>query len=178
MEAAYRIAPERSLGDRTWQYELLDASAANVGAIVSSPDVEDTSGIDRGTLELVPAPPPVFGDEPRDEWLLGAERCDGIRPANVLRDEADGRMTLAVDAPRDGILFVSETFYTGRSAWVDGRRVDPLNVNLAFVGVPVTAGIHRVELRHDTRALSAGFAVSGVTVLGSMLWAWRARSRP
>jgi hypothetical protein len=44
-------------GDRTWSYQLLDDSTANIGAIVRHPLIEDTAGIDRGNLNLVPEVP-------------------------------------------------------------------------------------------------------------------------
>ena len=37
----------RSHADRTWNYDLLDASTANIRALVADPAVEDTDGIDR-----------------------------------------------------------------------------------------------------------------------------------
>jgi hypothetical protein len=177
MEASLRIAPERFLGDRTWQYELLDVSPENLSSIVTNPAVEDTSGIDRNAMLLASSPPPRFTEEARDEWLLGVEPCEPLTAAKVLRNDLDGEIAVAVDAPRDGIVFISQTFYGSRRAWVDGRQVEPLNVNLAFIGVPVTAGIHRVELRHDMRVESVSAGVSGATLLAWMIWAWRERSR-
>jgi hypothetical protein len=146
IEVALHIDPQRDLGERTWQYGLLDASPANVVAIVTHPSVEDTQGIDRGSRTLLPPPLPRF-DEPRTDWLVGGQACDELRAATVLRrDRLDGSLIVAVDAPRDGLLFLSETWDADRTAWLDGRRVEPLRVNFAFTGIPVTAG----RVRHET----------------------------
>jgi hypothetical protein len=177
IEALLSMVPRQPLGDQTWQYELLDASTRNLAAIVTHPRIEDTQNIDRRAYVLTPPPSPTFG-EPRSEWLIGGEACGEMRPATVLtQDRVDGSMRVAVEAPRDGLVFLSETYDAARLAWLDGRRVETLKVNLAFTGVPVTAGIHRIELAYDRKPFLIGVAVSLVTLV---VWAggeWRARPR-
>lgn len=176
-EAELGLHLERARGDRTWQYELPDGSRETVAAVVNHPLVEDTAGLDRGSLALLPPAVPdlvTAESEPASEWVIGLEPCDQVRAATVLRaDRFDGGMTVAVDAPRDGIVFLSETFYPGRQAWVDGNRVEPLKVNLAFTGVPVTAGIHRIELQYDPLALPVGVALSMTTAIAWSLAVFR-----
>jgi uncharacterized membrane protein YfhO len=65
------------------------------------------------------------------------------------------------------MVFFSETYYPDRRAWVDGRRTARMKVNLAFTGVPVPAGTHRVELRYDTRSLWWG---TGLSVFTLVVW--------
>jgi hypothetical protein len=174
-EAELPIYRERFRGERTWRYELMDRSGAALTAIMSHPLVEDTGGFDRSTLSLT-----VLSDERREaggsgadggsrEWLLGLVSCEEFRTAEVLQaDGLDGRMVVAVDAPRDGLVFLSEPFYPGRRVWVDGSRVEPLKVNLAFTGVPVTAGVHRIELQYDPLAFPLG---AGMSVVTATAWA-------
>jgi hypothetical protein len=168
-EAALGLAPHRDIADRTWEYNLLDRSPQNVEAIVRHPLVEDTQGIDRANMVLLhkPAPLPAF-DEPTSESLLGADECHSPVPAAVqTQDRLDGGMIVDVDAPHDGIVFFSETYYRDRRAWVDGRRIGRLKVNLAFTGVPVAAGRHRIELKYDTRSFWWG---AGLSVLTLAIW--------
>jgi hypothetical protein len=165
LESELHLQPVRSLGDRTWQYDLLDTSPANVAAIVQHPRVEDTAHLDRGALVVDPAAPPV-GSERRDQWLLGATACEGWRAATVLEaDRLDGRMTALVDAPAAGIVFLSEPFYDERRAWVDGHAVTPLKVNLAFTAVPIGAGPHRIELAYDSRPMYVGIVLSTLSLV-------------
>jgi hypothetical protein len=164
-EADLGLVPQQSLGDRTWQYTLRDASPARVMALVADPRVEDTAHIDRrtGAVDLMPAD----WKEPRDQWLVGVDPCEDSR-ALAVHDEGgfEGRLTVAVEAPRAGIVFFSEPFYRERRAWVDGIAVTPLKVNLAFVAVPVPAGSHSIEIRDDGRAFRAGAAISLATLAG------------
>jgi hypothetical protein len=169
--------PQRDLGERTWQYELLDRSPATLTALVTHPFVEDTQGIDRGTSTLAPPALPEF-DEPDSEWLLGGTPCDLIAPATVVsQDGVDGRTVVAVDAPRDGLVFLSETYDPDRRVLVDGRRVEPLKVNFAFTAVPVTAGIHRIDVRYDSSPFRIGAGVSLLTLTLWPLCEWRMRRR-
>jgi len=168
-ESALRLAPHRDIADRTWEYNLLDRSPQNVEAIVRHPLVEDTQGIDRARLVLLhkPVTLPAF-DEPKSESLLGAGECHSPVPAAVqTQDRLDGGMIVDVDAPHDGIVFFSETYYRDRRAWVDGRRIGRLKVNLAFTGVPVSAGRHRIELKYDTRSFWWG---AGLSLLTLAIW--------
>jgi hypothetical protein len=165
IEAELHVVFQREVGDRTGEYELLDASPANVAAIVRHPMVEDTAGLDRGALTTQQQPPSFT--EPRSEWLIGASECAPPRAATVqVADLPDGRMAVQVEAPRDGVVFLSETYSPDRLAYVDGRRVDTLKVNLAFTAVPVSAGLHRVELRYDRAPFWQGVAVSVLTLAG------------
>lgn len=116
-------------------------------------------------------------------WTCGPEAgtCDETRPAQVLRaDQTNGEMLVAVDAPRDGIVFFSETFYPVRVASVDGQPVETRKVNLAFTAVPVPAGIHRVALRYDQTFVVAGAAITVATAVAwpaLLVAAWRRERR-
>jgi hypothetical protein len=175
-ETSLRIRLRRFVDDRTWQYDLIDPTRANLAAIVNHPGVEDTAGFDRGALAFQPAPePPVFSGR-RSEWLLGIETCQDVGPASIERmDRADGGFVATVDAPRDGVVFLSETYFAGRAARLDGVRVDAIKVNLAFTGIPVAAGVHRIELRADPAPLWAGAGVTLLTLVGWTLHGWRAQ---
>jgi hypothetical protein len=168
-ESVLRLAPHRDIADRTWEYNLVDRSPANVAAIVDHPLVEDTQGIDRPNRALIPSPAamPAFV-EAKSEQLLGAGECGSPVAATVhVQDRFDGGMIVDVNAPQDGIVFFSETYYRDRRAWVDGRRLGRLKVNLTFTGVPVPAGRHRIELRFDMRSFSVG---AGVSLLTLVIW--------
>ena len=77
-----------------------------------------------------------------------------------------------VNAPRPGLVFLSEPYYVERQAFVDGRPAESLEANLAFTAVRVPPGQHHVELRYVPRSFQFGLAVSVVTLV-----AWAAVSR-
>jgi hypothetical protein len=167
VESQLHLAPHRDIDDNTWEYNLLDRSPENVAAIVTHPLVEDTQGIDRGTLALTApmATIPAF-DEPKSEWVMGATDCAPPVLATIAsQDHVDGTMSVEVTAPHDGMVFFSETYYPDRRAWVDGRRVARMKVNLAFTGVLLPAGTHRIDLRYDMRSFWLGIGLSAFTLV-------------
>jgi hypothetical protein len=169
LEPEFHLVPRRDLGDRTWQYLLLDLSSDNITAILRHPAVEDTQHIDRATAVLAAsATATPTSDASISESLIGGTPCGALVPADVrVQDRFDGGMSVDVQAPQDGIVFFSETYYPDRRAWVDGHRVARVRVNLAFTGVPVSAGARHIELRYDMRAVWIGVGVSAVTLV---LW--------
>ena len=51
-ESALRLRRGALHADRTWNYDLLDASTENIRALVADPAVEDTDGIDRQQFRI------------------------------------------------------------------------------------------------------------------------------
>ncbi|MCW5881701.1 MAG: YfhO family protein, partial [Anaerolineae bacterium] len=70
-----------------------------------------------------------------------------------------------VDAPRAGLLNLSEVWYPGWTATVDGQPAPLLRAYTTLMAVPVAAGAHRVELRFDPPLVRLGLAISGITLL-------------
>ena len=64
------------------------------------------------------------------------------------------------DAP--GYLVVFDTFYPGWEATVDGQPAPILRANGMFRAVPVTPGVHHVELRYRPVSLRIGAWISAV----------------
>jgi uncharacterized membrane protein YfhO len=83
-------------------------------------------------------------------------------------------VTLSVDAGQPGYLVLSDTYYPGWRATVDGQPEAIWRANYAFRAVYVPAGQHTVQFVFDPAIWKAGLAVSGVTLLGLISWAgWR-----
>jgi hypothetical protein len=74
------------------------------------------------------------------------------------------RLTFEVDSPADGILVISENFYPGWQASVDGQPVDILRANLTLRAVPIRAGQHRIEMWYDPSSFRVGAAISLLTL--------------
>ena len=51
-ELALRLRRGQPHAERTWDYDLLDTSPANIRALVTDPEVEDTDGIDRQRFRI------------------------------------------------------------------------------------------------------------------------------
>ena len=186
IERSFGLAAGNTEDDRTWEYDLLDTSQANVRALLNQPLVEDTSGIDRSTALVVPrdldmAPEPALVEEP--SLIVDATLCGEIRGTVTVHeaDRADGRMRLTVQNAEPALLYLSEPYHPERRAWVDGEARPVELVNAAFSGVRLAPGRHVVELRFVPRSLHWGLAISvlaGVVWVGAGRWAVVRRRRP
>lgn len=74
----------------------------------------------------------------------------------------------SITMPEDGYLITSYPMQPGYRACVDGAEVPVETVNTAFVGVPLTAGSHQVELVYEPPLQRAGLILSAA---GWLLWA-------
>ena len=53
-EARFGLTAGTRVEDRTWRYVLTDHETGNLRALIQDPMVDDTSGIDRGTFQVLP----------------------------------------------------------------------------------------------------------------------------
>jgi len=83
-------------------------------------------------------------------------------PRANLRDiqETPSRLIVLVDAPYDGILIWTQTYFHAWIGLVDGVPRRTLLVDGHLVGVPVAAGSHVVEIRWNALPLFSAAAVS------------------
>ena len=68
---------------------------------------------------------------------------------------APGRLVLDVSSPEEGILVISQPFYPGWRAIVDGERVPLYRADYLLQGLQLGAGSHRVELSYHLSLLPA-----------------------
>jgi hypothetical protein len=75
-------------------------------------------------------------------------------------------MVLITDAPAPAYLFLSEIFYPGWKAFLDGQPTRILRGNYLFRVLEVPEGRHRVHLEFDPWTIKAG---TGITLLTALL---------
>lgn len=127
----------------------------------------------------------ILADDERAWTLLNAQEFDLRRRAVLPPDHplpalsggqggsaqvvesAPGRLVLTASLPADGLLVISQPFYPGWQARVDGRRVPICRTDLMLQGVLLQAGTHRVELTYHLSPLPA--IISAVALVGSIV---------
>jgi len=70
------------------------------------------------------------------------------------------RFVVEVDAPADSLLVLSEIWYPGWVATVDGVQTDIIRADYAFRAVPVGKGKHTVEMEFDPVLFKLGLLLS------------------
>lgn len=72
--------------------------------------------------------------------------------------------TFEVTADRDGVLVLSDVFYPGWKAFVNGERRKVMRVDGLFMGVVVNKGRSMVEFKYSPFSFKAGVVVSGAAL--------------
>jgi len=97
--------------------------------------------------------------------------------ARITRYEAN-RLQIETNAPTATVLVVSEIFYPGWVATIDGQ---PARINVAdylLRGIALPAGQHHVEMHYAAPAARTGAIVTGFTlclIAGLGIYTWRKR---
>ncbi|MBN1146803.1 MAG: YfhO family protein [Anaerolineales bacterium] len=111
-----------------------------------------------------------------------AARCE--TPAGLLESaqaqivaETAARLVVRVSAPASGWLVLSDTWYPGWRAWVDGRATPVLRADYLFRAVPLEAGEHQVVFAYQPLSFWLGLALSLATCFALFLF-WRKPARP
>ena len=79
---------------------------------------------------------------------------------------APWQMDLSTSQAKAGELFVSETYYPGWRATLDGREIKIEPSHKIFRQVKVPAGEHKVKFIYDPWSFKLGLAISLLTILG------------
>lgn len=97
---------------------------------------------------------------------LYPKQVDALRkePLEDIRVSTN-KVTGSVDLSQNKILCFSLAFSPGWSARVDGVKADLILANDMFLGLPLTAGHHEIELTYRTPGLLAGTIITLLTLL-------------
>lgn len=142
--------------------------------------------------EVVPMEPGGIGDavdgrvtfEPSSTALVqgGCGPCGQMKtpgPAGTAALARPGTQSIdvTVQAARPALLVVSEGWFPGWRATVDGKPVPVIHANGLTLGVPVGPGDHDVRLRYRPPGLAAGTLISATTLALLLVTAWAQRQR-
>jgi len=73
------------------------------------------------------------------------------------------RVIITVKAKENSLLFLSDNYYKGWMAYLDGKNIPILRANYSFRAIPVTKGNHRAEFLYEPSSFKLGliFALVG-----------------
>jgi hypothetical protein len=93
-------------------------------------------------------------------YALDAQIDPSQRAAVQIVHYGGDAIRLHVDHPADGYLFLSDPFYPGWKARVDGEPQAILRANYAFRAIAVPAGTHQVTMAFQPGSWQAGLGIS------------------
>lgn len=141
-----------------WEIASEAEGIARLGAM-SSPDLRSTAIVAEGpaarrALRTAPTGP-----------------CRSAGDVVVTRYEPE-RVVLSAEVEHQSVLVLTDSWYPGWRARVDGKPASLLRVDHALRGVALPPGTHRVEFEFRPAVLPAGAGVTALTML--LLFAWSA----
>jgi len=77
----------------------------------------------------------------------------------------DNHIKGIIDAKEDGILFTSIPYEKGWSVYVDGRKTETKMLVDSLLGVNVSAGEHKIELKYYPDGFKSGITVSIISLM-------------
>jgi Bacterial membrane protein YfhO len=99
---------------------------------------------------------------------LAARFSDGVGVVDAsarIVEYSPHRVRVAASTRDDALLVLTDTYYPGWQAFVDGQPQPLVRGDLLFRVVPVPAGEHTVELRFEPTSVRIGLLVSLLAVL-------------
>ncbi len=89
----------------------------------------------------------------------GREPQEEFGSVDILEREA-GEIKLFTDRQEDGFVVVTESYYPGWQAHVNGEKREVMRGNYIFMAIPVEAGANEITLSYESRNLKYGAALS------------------
>lgn len=89
----------------------------------------------------------------------------GGRGTAFVEQYATNHVVISTTTASSGILVLSDTFYPGWNAYIDGVKTRIYQANLCQRAVVVPAGSHIVDFRFESPTILRGFVISCCTVL-------------
>lgn len=107
--------------------------------------------------------------KPIDSEQLNQEAADRKERAMEISTFEEGRVEGTINSSGSEMLVTTTPYSTGWQATINGESVDPVKVNLGFVGLPLVEGENTVTLTYQTPLLKLGAVISilGLLLLGA-----------
>ena len=107
--------------------------------------------------------------DPRQELLLDRDLLGNgdraqLSPARIL-ESTPNRIRVQAELSAPGYLVLTDAWYAGWSATVDGRAAPIVPANFAFRAVPLERGHHEVVFTFSPPLLKVGLCISGFTAM-------------
>jgi hypothetical protein len=105
------------------------------------------------------------------------EPLSGLPQKAQILTENNNRLDLQVKAPEDCLLVLSDTYYPGWKAFVDGKETKIYRADYTFRAIPLSAGTHQVEFVYDPLSFKLGVGATILGILGCVGLGWGGRRK-
>ena len=143
-------------------HDVTPLDASRIGDVIHSSQFADGRPFDGANVALVEA------------GSLQAQHFAGSPGTVAIQSVADSNIELAVDST-GGFLVLSEAYYPGWHAEIDGHEVTVYRTDGTLQGISLPDGTHRVHFFFVSRTFRAGVGAlfAGIFLIGVVLWRTR-----
>jgi len=93
----------------------------------------------------------------------------GPEAAVVIDSYSNDEIELSVDAPKNGFVVLSEVYYPGWKAEIDGQAAKVLCGNYMLRVIPVARGHHKIKVFYAPASIRIGIIVTAVTLVMAIM---------
>ncbi|MBL7176165.1 MAG: YfhO family protein [Desulfobacteraceae bacterium] len=112
----------------------------------------------------------LLEEEPEDINYSGDDfPSRDITEKVAVREYRNNSISLRVSLPKPRFLFMSEMYYPGWKAYVDGEEKKIYRANYAFRAIALNPGVHQIEFIYRPWTFWSGLAISAATIIGLMV---------
>jgi len=113
-----------------------------------------------------------------NDFIFPEQSADGFQGSCRISHYDQEMIRISTSANRAGYLVLSEVFYPGWEASVDGRKVSILQGDYLLRVIPLEKGNHEVQFRFVSRPFRLGLTVSLLTLVGCFVFIrWESQRR-
>ena len=135
----------------------------NPGALPRSFITNDFEVVSSGDVKI-PIPRRQAPSRPRDGTVTSADFGFNVKPARI-EEYRPNKVSIAARLEHPGLLVLSDVYYAGWEAYIDGRRTRIFRVNALVRGVFLREGDHRVEFRYKPKSFTVGAALGAIGLI-------------
>lgn len=96
-------------------------------------------------------------------------RSDRLYSTKILKYEQN-EVVIEANLKKNGILFISDTYYPGWRVTVDGKEAKIYKANYVFRAVPLTPGKHKIVFYFESDIFKIGLLTSIFTIIGFIIF--------
>ncbi len=117
----------------------------------------------------------ILEEQPPPEFVASSRLGSTVHPAGSVDASAEitsyepNRVVIHASTPVDGLLFLSDTYYPGWKAYVDGSVTQVYQADYAFRAVHVPPGEHKVEFVYEPESFRLARWISSLALSGVLL---------
>jgi hypothetical protein len=116
----------------------------------------------------------LLDEEPKNFACVENTLKDKQKPVTIVAYESNS-VELSVNSSERRLLFLSDSYYPGWKATINGKNTEILRANYLFRAIIVEPGENEVIFEYDPLSFKLGLIISTITVLICGIYFWRKR---